>query len=113
MSQLKAFTSGQKSYNMRFEYLIRACYGCDSKKCDPFGYAAQENYSYFIDEGGENFKKGINILSVSLNVLLYRYRDSNIEELKTLIESLGDAKSQADIGKIVDEGIEIGISLGE
>lgn len=99
---------------MRFEALMNACFKCSGKYCDPFHYSSQDRYNNFVDEDDpEEFRKGQKALCTGLGILAFRHSDSEyFEELKRLLDSSWDARTQDEVISIIDKGIGIARKLG-
>ncbi|WP_181308265.1 hypothetical protein [Rufibacter sp. XAAS-G3-1] len=97
-----------------YEDLARAAFDCNSKYCDPFGYAAQDIFGGFVHENNpEKFFSSQRALTTVLTVLVYRFpKTEHTEQLRKLIDRTWEAKTQREAIDIIDEAIEIANQLG-
>lgn len=110
---LKVLVDDHTDIAMKYEYLIRAAFDCNSKYCDPFSYAAQDQYSNFVYEDSPRFFKGQRSLTTALTVIVYRFQENKavVDKLKGLIDQVWESKTQKEIIEVLNEAIEIGKSL--
>jgi len=102
------------SPNMRYEYLARAIFDCNSKYCDPFGYAAQDRFGGFAHEfDSKYFIDSQRALTTVLTVFVYRFpKTEYTETIKNLIDRTWSAKTSTEAIQIIDEAIKIAEKLG-
>ena len=98
--------------HMRYEGLIRSVFGNVSKYGDPWGYAAQDRFSQFVQEPtGLDGKRALSTVVIKM-ILDHKTNKPLVDELRKLEDRVWDLKKQSESIKLIDELIEVAKRIG-
>ena len=96
--------SKNDDYANQFEKLAGYAFKCERKR-DPWGIASIDTYSEFVENPSENGKRAFSKIFTKL--ILDSCDELKTKKLLKLEELVWEAKSQEEIGKIIEETINI------
>lgn len=104
MITLEELNDPKDDHANQFEKLACYAFKCESKR-DPWGIASIDTYIEFVESPSMNGKKAFSKILTKL--ILDSRDDSRTNKLLELEERIWVATSQEEIGKIIEETIDI------